>query len=240
MAEGSDAVFLEGVIKNYQRGIQAVRALDGVSLRIQRGQMVAVTGPSGSGKSTLLHLIGGLDRATNGTVQVTGLDLGSLDDDLLTSFRRAQVGFVFQFFNLLPTLRAWENVAVPGMLAGGRLRQLRGRAVALLERVGLDRRVEHRPSELSGGELQRVALARALFNDPPLVLADEPTGNLDSQSGSDVLALLAGLCRSNGRTVVLVTHDRSAAALADSVFLLQDGRVVGKEAGMPAAGAGTL
>jgi putative ABC transport system ATP-binding protein len=238
VAEPGESVVLDGVVKDYRRGAQVVRALDGVSFSASSGEMVAVTGPSGSGKSTLLHLIGGLDSATHGTVRVTGLELSQLGDEALTAFRRDQVGFVFQFFNLLPTLRAWENVAVPGMLAGSRLGALRGRAVTLLEQVGLGDRAEHRPAQLSGGELQRVALVRALFNDPALILADEPTGNLDSQSGAAVLGLLAGLCRSAGRTVVLVTHDRSAAELADRAIHLQDGRVVEVRAASEVAGAG--
>ena len=213
------------VVKEYRRGEVSVRAVDGVDLDIERGEFVSIMGPSGSGKSTLLHLLGGLDSPTAGSVVIDGHDLGSLADEALTEFRRRQVGFVFQFFNLLPTLSAWENVALPRLLDGDRLRGLRPAAVSLLDRVGLSHRVEHRPAEMSGGQLQRVAIARALMADPVLLLADEPTGNLDSESGSDVLDLLRACTTDEHRTVVMVTHDASAAAVGDRIVRLVDGRV---------------
>jgi putative ABC transport system ATP-binding protein len=220
---------LRDVVREYRRGAQPVRALDGVTLSIDQGEFVSVVGPSGAGKSTLLHLVGGLDAPTSGSVLVEGKDLGGLSDEALAAFRREQVGFVFQFFNLLPTLSAWENVALPRLLGGIPLGRTRPDAVALLERVGLGHRVDHRPAELSGGEMQRVAVARALVVDPLLVLADEPTGNLDSRSGEQVLSLLEACAREDGRTVVVVTHRVGAATRADRVVTLSDGRVVTDE-----------
>jgi putative ABC transport system ATP-binding protein len=216
---------VRGLVKEYARGDLAVRALDGIDLDIGVGEFVSIMGPSGSGKSTLLHLLGGLDSATAGSVTIDGHDLAQLGDEKLTEFRRRRLGFVFQFFNLLPTLTAWENVALPLMLDGSRLRSLRPGAVALLERVGLAERVDHRPGELSGGQLQRVAIARALMADPVLLLADEPTGNLDSESGAEILQLLRDCTREEQRTLVMVTHDAGAAAVGDRTIRLVDGRV---------------
>jgi putative ABC transport system ATP-binding protein len=201
-------------------------ALAGVDVTIAGGSFVAITGPSGSGKSTLLHLLGGLDRPSEGQVVVDGADLGRLDDEDLTAFRRRRLGFVFQFFNLLPTLAAWENVALPAMLDGVSLASVRPRAECLLAEVGMAHRVAHRPAELSGGELQRVAIARALMSDPVLVLADEPTGNLDSTQGAEVLELLRATTSASRRTLVLVTHDRQVACRAQRVIHLVDGRLV--------------
>ena len=213
------------LVKEYDRGATTVRALDGVSIHAAGGEFVVVTGPSGSGKSTLLHLLGGLDVPTAGQVAVDGTDLSTLGDDDLTVFRRRRLGFVFQFFNLLPTLSAWENVALPGLLDGQPLGRLRPRATDLLSRVGLAARAEHRPAELSGGELQRVAIARALMAQPALVLADEPTGNLDRDSGAEVLRLLRACCSEEGATVVMATHDPQAACVGDRLLRLVDGRV---------------
>ena len=212
-------------VKDYHRGEQSVRALDGIDLTVDAGEFVSIMGPSGSGKSTLLHLLGGLDTPTGGSVVVDGRDLAALDDEALTEFRRRRLGFVFQFFNLLPTLSAWENVALPKLLDGARLRSLRTGAEAMLERVGLGHRVDHRPAELSGGQLQRIAIARALMADPVLILADEPTGNLDSESGHEVLELLRTCTRDEGKTLVMVTHDAAAAAIGDRTVRLVDGRV---------------
>ena len=223
------------VVKDYVRGSARVRALDHVSLAIDAGQLVSIMGPSGSGKSTLLHLLGGLDSPTSGSVVADGRDLAALGDEDLTAFRRHRLGFVFQFFNLLPNLTAWENVALPRLLDGKVLRGQRDRAVELLGRVGLGDRVEHKPAEMSGGQLQRVAIARALINDPVLVLADEPTGNLDSHTGEEVLALLRGLATDEGRTMVMVTHDPRAAAVGDRVIHLADGRVAEESDGAMAA-----
>jgi len=219
-------ISVEDVVKDYQRGTQTVRALKGVSFAIHRGEFVSVLGPSGSGKSTLLHLMGALDQPTTGVVRIDGVDVGHLSDDELTDFRRQRLGFVFQFFNLLPTLSAWENVAVPLLLDGHRLKSLRSRAVPLLEALGLADRIDHRPAELSGGEMQRVAIARALVTEPLLVLADEPTGNLDTATGSEVLDVLQRICNERGAAVVMVTHDENAAALADRSVHLVDGRLV--------------
>ena len=214
----------DAVHKTYDRGGAEVHALRGASLDVAEGEFCSIMGPSGSGKSTLLHLLGGLDHATGGVVRVDGVDLASLSDDDLTKFRRRKLGFVFQFFNLLPSMTAWENAALPLMLDGHRLNKLRPRAVELLERVGLGERVNHRPAQLSGGQLQRVALARALMADPVVLLADEPTGNLDSESGRAVLKLLRR-CANDGLTVVMVTHDANAARVGHRVVELRDGLV---------------
>jgi putative ABC transport system ATP-binding protein len=230
MAPGGDgvvpAVSARGVVKEYRRGDVVTRALDGVDLDVLPGTFVAVVGPSGSGKSTLLHLLSALDRPTAGEVAIAGRRVADCGDDELSDLRRDEVGFVFQFFNLLPTLSAWENVALPATFAGRRLGAARDRAVELLERVGLADRVDHRPDELSGGQLQRVAVARALMRSPSLLVADEPTGNLDSVAGEQVLDLLVGLV-AGGTTVVMVTHSEEAAARADRVVQLRDGRIAG-------------
>ena len=214
----------QGVHKTYDRGGAAVHALRGASLDVAAGEFCSIMGPSGSGKSTLLHLLGGLDFATSGVVRVDGVELSALSDDELTQFRRRKLGFVFQFFNLLPSMSAWENAALPLMLDGQRLRKLKPRAVELLERVGLGDRVDHRPAQLSGGQLQRVALARALMAEPKVLLADEPTGNLDSESGRAVLQLLRS-CADDGLTIVMVTHDANAAAIGHRIIELRDGLV---------------
>ena len=216
---------VEEVVKEYRRGTQTVRALDDVSLTVDKGEFLSVLGPSGSGKSTLLHLMGALDTPTRGIIRIDGVDVATLSDDDLTDLRRHRLGFVFQFFNLLPTLSAWENVVVPLLLDGQRLGRLKSRAVALLESFGLGHRVDHRPAELSGGELQRVAIARALVGDPLVVLADEPTGNLDSETGAGVLDVLQRSCAEQGAAVVMVTHDRKAAKLGDRSVRLVDGRL---------------
>jgi len=222
---GVPVISVEDVGKTYRRGTQTVRALEGVSLAVNAGEFVSVLGPSGSGKSTLLHLMGALDQATTGTVRIDGTDVGALSDDEVTDFRRRRLGFVFQFFNLLPTLSAWENVAVPLLLDGHRLRSLRSRAVPLLTALGLSHRVDHRPAELSGGEMQRVAIARALVTEPLLVLADEPTGNLDTATGSEVLDMLQRTCAERGTAIVMVTHDEHAAERANRSVHLVDGRL---------------
>jgi putative ABC transport system ATP-binding protein len=209
-------------------GETAVHALAGVDLEVGRGEMVAIMGPSGSGKSTLLHLMGALDTPTKGTVSIARRRFDSLGDAELTLLRREKIGFVFQFFNLLPALTAEENVALPALIAGRRDSAIRDRAGELLERVGLAERADHLPAELSGGEQQRVSIARALLMDPELVLADEPTGNLDTTSSAEVLALLRELNRKDGHTIVLVTHDPGAASMAGRVVFLRDGRIAGE------------
>ncbi|GIW05836.1 MAG: macrolide ABC transporter ATP-binding protein [Dehalococcoidia bacterium] len=224
---------IRGVERHYTLGGGPVGALRGVDLTIGRGELVALTGPSGSGKSTLLNLLGGLDRPTSGTVRVAGLDLGRASERELTIHRRRVVGFIFQSFNLLPRLRAVENVELPLVWSGVGAAERRRRAIALLERVRLGHRLEHLPSELSGGEQQRVAIARALINNPALLLADEPTGNLDSATGREILTLLTELNRERGLTIVLVTHDPEVAAIAGRRVRLRDGRIEAVEEQAP-------
>ena len=211
--------------KVFGEGETAVRALDDVSIAVARGEMVAIMGPSGSGKSTMLHLLGALETPTSGEISLGGERYDGLSDAGLTRLRRDRIGFVFQFFNLLPALTAAENVLLPALIAGRRDEASRERASDLLERVGLSERTTHLPSELSGGEQQRVSIARALLTDPELVLADEPTGNLDSRSSEQILDLLRDVNRAERQTVVIVTHDPGAAAIAERVVFLRDGRV---------------
>ncbi|MDP5309934.1 ABC transporter ATP-binding protein [Streptomyces poriferorum] len=211
-------------VKVYGTGDTEVRALDGVSVGFPAGRFTAIMGPSGSGKSTLMHCAAGLDTLTSGTAFIGGTDLGALDDRRLTLLRRRRIGFVFQAFNLLPTLTVAENITLPMDLAGER--PDRTRLDAIIDTVGLRDRLHHRPSELSGGQQQRVAVARAFAGDPDVVFADEPTGNLDSRAGQEVLRLLGRTVRQTGRTVVMVTHDPVAAAHADEVVFLADGRLV--------------
>lgn len=219
---------LVDVVKEYN-GKRKVRALDGVNLSIDRGEMVALVGPSGSGKSTLLNLIGTLDRPTSGQIWLDGHNLAGLSDDELTRIRRDKIGFIFQFFNLLPSLTCLENVALPLHLRGWKKAQARARAEELLELVGLRHRLEHLPDELSGGERQRVAIARALSVYPPVLLADEPTGNLDSKTGAEILELIRDLHARLGATVLMVTHDAGVAASCERMITLRDGRLVGDE-----------
>jgi putative ABC transport system ATP-binding protein len=213
------------VRKIYRQGDNEITALAGVSLEINKGSFAAIMGPSGSGKSTLLHLIGGLDRPSSGDLLVDGRLIGQMSDDQVTLFRRTQVGFVFQFFNLLPTLTALENVTLPFVLDGGAQAEADRKAELLLERVGLEKRKHHLPDELSGGEIQRVAIARALAFHPPILLADEPTGNLDSKNGQAILALLRQINQDEGCTVVMVTHSEEAASYSDRKIFLRDGKV---------------
>jgi len=213
------------VRKVYRQGDNEITALAGVSLEIAQGSFAAIMGPSGSGKSTLLHLIGGLDRPSSGDLLVDGRLIGQMSDDQVTLFRRNQVGFVFQFFNLLPTLTALENVTLPFVLDGRAQAQADRKAELLLERVGLEKRIHHLPDELSGGEIQRVAIARALAFNPPILLADEPTGNLDSKNGQAILALLRQINKQEGCTVVMVTHSEEAASYGDRTIFLRDGKV---------------
>ncbi len=217
------------VTKVYRRGRTEVRALAGVSLTVPRGQFLSVMGPSGSGKSTLLNLLGALDVPSSGSIRIGGEELARMDDTALSTFRRERLGFIFQFFNLMPTLTAVENVMLPGLLAGRAHAQLQSSAEALLETVGLKGRAQHRPDELSGGEMQRVAVARALLTEPALLLADEPTGNLDSKTGTEVLRLLREATRQRQLTVVMVTHDPRAAAVGDRIVRLADGLIAGDE-----------
>ena len=222
-------VRLEGVSRVYQRGASIIRAVQGISLAVARGEFLAVMGPSGSGKSTLLNLIGGLDRPTEGDILIEGRSTRGLTETEWTTLRRERIGVVFQFFNLLPGLTARENVALPLLLRGEA--DPAKRVEDCLAAVGLAHRGEHRPSELSGGEQQRVALARALAHRPALLLADEPTGNLDSKVGREIMQLIKALARQGGQTVVLATHSRDAAAEADRVLIMRDGSVEGE--GLP-------
>jgi putative ABC transport system ATP-binding protein len=213
------------VRKIYRQGENDIIALAGVTLDIVKGSFVAVMGPSGSGKSTLLHLIGGLDRPSSGEVLVDNRLLGQMADDEVTLFRRTKIGFVFQFYNLLPTLTALENVTLPFVLDGVSKGDADRKAQLLLEKVGLEQRKHHLPEELSGGEIQRVAMARALAFDPPILLADEPTGNLDSKNGNAILVLLRRINEEQGCTVVMVTHSQEAAGYGDRIIFLRDGKV---------------
>jgi putative ABC transport system ATP-binding protein len=215
---------LRAVSKTVTSGSEPLTILHPLTTQIPRGQFVAIVGPSGSGKSTLLGLIAGLDAPTSGSVVIDGIDITRLDEDGLAKLRGEKIGFVFQFFHLIPSLTAHENVAVPMEISG--VADAAERASALLEEVGLTGRAHHYPSQLSGGEQQRVALARALANNPPIVLADEPTGNLDSNNGRHIMELLRNIHRARGTTLVLVTHDAELAAQADARLVLRDGRVV--------------
>jgi putative ABC transport system ATP-binding protein len=224
------ALEAHGLLKTFGEGPTAVHALRGVDVRVASREFVAIMGPSGSGKSTLLHILGALDRPTGGSVEINGRRYDDLADRELTELRGETFGFVFQFFNLMPTLTAAENVLLPALVAGERPGAYADRTDELLGLVGLTGRAGHLPSEMSGGEQQRVAIARALLRRPDVLLADEPTGNLDSTSGAAVLGLLRRLV-DDGQTVVMVTHDAGAAALADSVVFLRDGQIVSELAG---------
>jgi putative ABC transport system ATP-binding protein len=212
--------------KVYGEGPTAVRALKGVSLEFPAGEFAAIMGPSGSGKSTLLHILGALDRPSSGRVVVGGTPLLGLSDRRLTLLRRERMGFVFQFYNLIPTLSAEENILLPALISGERIGSYSGRVEELLELVGLSARRRHRPDELSGGEQQRVAIARALIRNPDIVFADEPTGNLDSKTGAGILEILRESAARYGQTIIMVTHDARAASNADRAIFLADGRVV--------------
>jgi ABC-type lipoprotein export system ATPase subunit len=223
MNKPAPLVELHAVWKSYRKGAETINAVAGIDLDLAERGMVAIVGPSGSGKSTLLHVIGAMDRPTRGSVRVAGRNLGDIPQGDLTRFRREVVGFVFQTFNLIPNLTALENVALPMEFSGVARTARTKRAQAFLERVELGQRARHRPNELSGGEMQRVAIARALANEPPLLLADEPTGNLDSATGRLIYELLQGIARE--RTVVVVTHSEELAGLADRILHLRDGRL---------------
>lgn len=216
----------ENLSKIYGSGATAVTALDHVNLRVNAGEFVAIMGSSGCGKSTLLHLLGGLDRPSQGGVSIDGIPIADMKDDDLTKLRRRKIGFIFQFFNLIPVLNAVENASLPVTLDGVGPAEAKKRAAEWLTRFGLGDRLTSRPDQLSGGQQQRVAVARALVAEPALVLADEPTGNLDTRSGDDIAGLLSQVTKEYGRTVVMVTHDPRIAAYADRIVFLKDGKVV--------------
>ncbi len=211
--------------RHYQMGTETVKALDGVSLEINQGEFVAIVGPSGSGKSTLMYLIGGMDRPTGGQITVGPDEITAMDDNDLAKFRQRTVGFVFQSFNLITSMTASKNVEFPMVFAGSKPADRRQRAVDLLSSVGLGDRVDHKPTELSGGQQQRVAIARALVNKPKIILADEPTGNLDSKSGLEVIEILKEL-NANGSTIVMVTHDQSLLSLVTRFIRIMDGQII--------------
>src|SRR5436190_11471067 len=219
-------VVVRDLQKVFRQGDSEVQALAGVSLDVAAGEFLSIMGPSGSGKSSLLHLIGGLDQVSAGEIRIDGRVLSQMSDDEITVFRRRKIGIIFQFFNRLPAHTAEENVALPLLLDHRRPRDVRPRVEAALAQVGLLHRRRHRPDELSGGEMQRVAIARALVIDPAVILADEPTGNLDSKMGQDILELIKGMSERTGVTVVLVTHDLRAAAYGDRMITLRDGRII--------------
>jgi putative ABC transport system ATP-binding protein len=212
--------------KNYQSGEHQVEVLKGINLSIEQGEFISLMGPSGAGKSTFLQLLGVLDRPTQGEIWINGVEVSAMSDLESTLYRRRHLGFIFQFFNLMPTLSVIENVALPCFLDGKKLSQIKPDAVKILERLGLSHRLTHKPHQLSGGEMQRVAIARALINKPSLILADEPTGNLDSKNGNEVLEILKGLVIENRVTLIMVTHDKRAADFATRKVNMQDGLVV--------------
>jgi len=224
IAPTSAAVAADNLVRRYGEGDSAVEAVAGVSLEVPAGQFTAIMGPSGSGKSTLMHLLAGLDRPTEGSVEIGGQDITTMGDKKLTLLRRKHIGFVFQAFNLVPTLTAEENVTLPLAIAGGKID--RSWVDTVLQQVGLDDRRSHRPAEMSGGQQQRVAVARALVAEPTVLFADEPTGNLDSRTSAEVLGLLRDAVTAYGQTTVMVTHEAHAAAAADRVLFLADGRLV--------------
>ena len=217
------------LVKEYPQGETSLRVLKGINMKVEEGDFMAIMGPSGSGKSTLLNMIGALDKPTSGTVLIRGVDLSTLSDNQLADLRSKEIGFIFQFFNLISRMKALGNVALPMAIAGVPRSERRERAAKLLEMVGLGERMHHRPTELSGGEQQRVAIARALVNDPAVVLCDEVTGNLDSGTGDDIMQLMRTLNNEEGKTFVLITHDPVVAQSTDRLVTLHDGEIIGEK-----------
>ncbi len=226
LAPPAPMVEVRGLRKDFQLGDQWVHALKGVDLDIPAGQFIAIMGPSGSGKSTLLYMLGGLDRPSEGEIAVAGNALDLMNGEELATFRRETIGFIFQAFHLVPTLTALENVALPGVFAGTERESRESRALRILTALGMEERIDHRPNQLSGGQQQRVAIARALFNNPPIIMADEPTGALDSKTGQTVMRMLRILCRQQGKTIIVVTHDPTVASYADRMISLKDGDII--------------
>lgn len=220
---------IKSLEKTFYQGDQIITALRNLNLEIKMGEFVSIMGPSGSGKSTLLHLMGGLDRPTRGSVVLNGEVMDQMNDDQLSRFRRKRLGFIFQFFNLLPTLSALENVSLPRLLDGESLKKIEPKAKELLERMGLGHRMNHKPDQLSGGEMQRVAIARAFVSDPLLILADEPTGNLDSKTGDSILKIMREMTDKTGKTIVMVTHDPKAAQTGHRLIRMRDGSLEADE-----------
>jgi putative ABC transport system ATP-binding protein len=217
---------IENLQRHFLMGDEMVRALDGFNTIIEAGELLAIMGPSGSGKSTLLYLLGGLDRPTEGRIWVNGIEISALEENALALYRRQEIGFIFQSFHLIPTMTALENVALPMVFAGISERERGARASDLLARVGLADRMHHKPTELSGGQQQRIAVARALVNNPSIILADEPTGNLDSQTGAEIMGLLAQLNEDEKRTILIVSHDPAVTDYAARAIHLLDGKLV--------------
>jgi len=215
--------------KVYRMGLTEIHALRNVNLKVYRGEMIAVVGPSGSGKTTLLNLIGTLDKPTSGKIYIDGEDITTKSEKELTFLRRKKIGFVFQFYNLIPVLTAYENVELPLLISGAPKKERKERVKRLLEMVGLGDRMNHRPDELSGGEQQRVAIARALVNNPSIVLADEPTGDLDTETGLMVVQLMRKLAKEENSTVIMVTHDPQISGIADRIIYLRDGKIIGEQ-----------
>lgn len=222
----NNIITTKDIIKIYYKGKLEIRALNGVSIEIQRGAFISIMGASGSGKSTLLHIIGALDKPTSGEVFLEGKNLAILSDDDLSDFRRQRVGFIFQQFNLLPTLSAFENAALPLLLNGITNKKDMKRVEQLLKKVGIGHRLQHKPEELSGGEIQRVAIARALIMKPAIILADEPTGNLDSKTELEILNLLEACHQDFSQTIIMVTHDKDISSIAQKTLFLKDGRII--------------
>lgn len=227
--EPMSVIMTENLIKEYPQAEEPLRVLNGINMRIEPGEFVGIMGPSGSGKSTLLNMIGALDKPTAGKVYIKGVELGTLNDNQLAALRNKEIGFIFQFFNLISRMNAQQNVELPMAISGVPQRERTKRAVQLLEMVGLGKRLHHRPSELSGGEQQRVAIARALVNDPSLMLCDEVTGNLDSKTGDEIMHLLRNLNKERGMTFVLITHDPAVGQTADRLIQFRDGEIVGEK-----------
>ena len=226
MSAATPLIRIRHLAKTYRRGDQDIRVLEGIDLEVLTGEFVALMGPSGSGKSTLLNLIAGIDKPTSGTIEIGGIDIATLGEGGLADWRAANVGFIFQFYNLIPVLSAFENVELPLLLTGLSSRERRDRVAQVLDLVGLSDRADHVPNELSGGQQQRVAIARAVVTDPTLIVADEPTGDLDRTTGAEVLSLLEELVADLGKTIVMVTHDPKAAARAQRMVHLEKGVLV--------------